>query len=89
MQLFDAHPEASGTFFLGPAKSGEPYHCGVLVPLPEVVHAFTTSEAGTYQVELPVPVMDPVSPLFIQAWVQDPGAEYGFSASNAVAGVTP
>ena len=75
LQLFDAKAEASGTLFLGPAKGGEPYHCGVLVPLPEIVHVFTTTAEGVHQVQLPLPLLDPVSPLFIQAWIEENGHE--------------
>ena len=61
---------------------------GTLVPDPGPIKAFGTGADGVqFGVTLPADV-PPGMDLYLQYWVQDPGATFGFAASNALHAVT-
>ncbi len=91
LTLDDALPLANAALVVGFSELGAPFHGGVFVPSPDVIIAgLVTSAAGALPIAATWPLDVPASfTLYLQYWVQDPGGVWGFSASNAIAAITP
>lgn len=73
----------------GVSRINLPLFGGVLVPAPDLLlGGFTLSTSGRLSLPLTWPVgLPPAFEITFQAWIADPAAAFGFSASNGLAGV--
>jgi len=89
LSLALAKSSSLATLVFGTSAINVPFKGGVLVPSPLVLVAMTSTATGTAILPFAFPAGVPVgTALFMQFWVQDSGAVQGFSASNAVKGIT-
>lgn len=91
LDLFGAAAGAPAVLFIGFSELNAPLLGGTLVPAPDIVVAgLVTDASGSATLGGVFP--SGVAPGFVfwaQFWVEDPAAGFGYSSSNAVAGVTP
>ncbi len=70
-----------------------PFYGGTLVPdvdVPGLIVVLVTDGDGGVELPTTMPVgIPPGFELYLQTWVDDPGAPFGFAASNALEAVTP
>ena len=88
LHLDAALPGATAYMILGLSQWKLPFKGGVLLPAPDLFLPPLTVD-GTGSVNLPFtwPAAVPAGlPIFIQAWVADPGAVYSFASSNGLMG---
>jgi hypothetical protein len=83
-----AAPFAPAWLVVGFSQLGIPLLGGTLVPFPNVAIPLATDGAGAIDVVFPWPPSPQVT-LTAQVWVLDPGAPQGWSASNALAMLSP
>jgi len=85
-------PFGSTLFFLGFLELSVPFKGGLLVPNPSpgAIIPLPLDAVGGIDVPIPWPTGIPAGlPTYWQAWSQDPEGVFGWSATNAVLGVTP
>ena len=88
--LSAAPPGAQAFLGLGVSAQHLPFLGGTLVPDPVAVVPLTVDAGGVASFALTWPAGVPKGiSLYAQAWVTDPGAPQGFSASSAFKAVTP
>ena len=74
----------------GLTQLGAPFKGGTLVPSPDVVLPLGTDGVGGFELGVTWPVGLPVGTnVLLQTWIKDAAGVVGFSASNAMKGVTP
>ena len=89
LDLSGAKASATATLVFGLSQIDAPFKGGTLVPQPLLLVTLATGPAGTLLLPFVFPAGVPAGlPLYFQIWVQDPGASFGLSASNALRGVT-
>lgn len=89
--LSQAQPSRPALLFLGTAAGSIPLLGGTLVPAPVLwsVPLFTSLDGG-FELQFAMPAGVPSGRAFVlQAWIEDPAALLGASASNGLAAVTP
>ncbi|MCB9898851.1 MAG: DNRLRE domain-containing protein [Planctomycetes bacterium] len=88
--LTNAPPAASAYFVLGVSALFAPFKGGVLVPNPDlVVGGLPTGPLGVLGFGLTWPLGVPAGlPIWIQDWILDAGATYGFAGSNGISSIT-
>jgi hypothetical protein len=76
--------------FIGFAQANLPFKGGTLVPFPHLFFVLTTGGGGNLTLTglWPKGVPSGLTTIF-QAWVHDPGAPFGLSASDALMGTAP
>ena len=89
-----AAPNAPAFFALGYADLSAPFLGGTLVPdvvtPPGKFLSFVTNAAGALTLGSTWPTGLPAGiDVYLQAWVQDAGAPFGYAASNALRATTP
>lgn len=90
LALSDALASAQVWWIAGTEALGAPFKGGVMLPAPELIIGRTSSAAGTAQLDFAWPAGVPANtPLYVQAWIDDPAAPAGFAASNALSMITP
>ena len=91
-RAFESPIKAEGrpaTMVVGFVELLAPFKGGTLVPVPQAYLSLTTTSAGTASVPFLLPGSVPAGlPLCFQVWIADPMASQGWSASNALQGVT-
>ena len=92
--LEDALESATAWLVVGTSAVNAPFYGGTLVPAFEAPDGFhvplMTDGSGRLTIEESWPTGVPSGlSLFLQYWVEDPGALFGFAASNAVQGTVP
>ena len=76
---------APGAFALGFSAINLPLAGGVLVPNPLVILGFSTDSVGNAETQVASPANVPTGlELYVQAWILDAGAPFGWAATNAV-----
>lgn len=89
LTLIKAAPNSVATVVFGLLKLQQPFKGGWLYPDPLLLLPMPTDALGEAQFPFTLPAgLPPDLPLRFQCWIQDPGASFGLSASNGVAGVT-
>jgi hypothetical protein len=89
LTLIKAAPSSLATVVFGLQTLHQPYKGGYLYPAPLVLLPAPTDAFGEAHFPFILPAgLPPDLPLHFQCWIQDPGASFGLSASNGVAGVT-
>jgi hypothetical protein len=90
LALRDARESAPGALFVGTSLLEAPFKGGTLVPAPTLVFFLTTNAAGelTLSTTWPGAILSGAT-LWMQAWIADPAAVAGWSASNAVSATQP
>jgi hypothetical protein len=85
--LDDARRDASATLVVGFAELAASFKGGVLGPMPELlVQGLPTDVGGSLSLPFVLPTSAPPGlTLWMQAWVSDPSASAGLSASNTLA----
>jgi len=86
LDLSGALPSTLATLFVGLEAQFVPVKDGILVPFPFILQAPLPIGPGG-QTVLPFqwpPGIPPGTALFLQAWIQDPGATKGLAASNGL-----
>ncbi len=91
MTLTQAAPNAFTFWFVSTSATPTPFLNGTLVPFPvQLAVGLTTNAGGSLALPYVWPPSVPSAvPIVVQAWIQDPAADLGASASNAVIAVTP
>ncbi|MEQ8764375.1 MAG: LamG domain-containing protein [Planctomycetota bacterium] len=85
LELSNARPESSVALIVGFSQTNTPLLGGVLVPSTDaVIFGLPTNQAGQLLLEFAWPEALQLSPGYFQAWVLDPEAPLGFSASNGL-----
>jgi hypothetical protein len=75
---------------VGLQQLGAPFKGGVLVPSPLALLSLATDPSGAMTLPFTMPAGAPSGTSFyFQAWISDPGASAGLSASNGLQGITP
>ncbi|GJM21511.1 MAG: hypothetical protein DHS20C15_14260 [Planctomycetota bacterium] len=88
--LTGALPESFASLVLGADELGAAFKGGVLVPVPSQVVALRVDADGEAALHGRWPTGVPAGfELVLQTWVVDPGADFGFAASNALRAVAP
>jgi len=91
LTLSNALENSSANLFIGFLLINQPFKGGTLVPSADILFlGLPTGPFGTLALGATWPeLVPPGASFFMQHWVADPVAPLGFSASNAVGGVTP
>ncbi len=90
LDVDDALPSALAALVLGLFPINAPFKGGTLAPNPNFIFGLATTPLGTIELTTPWPSdIPPGFDLVIQVWIEDPGAVQGFSATNALAALTP
>jgi hypothetical protein len=90
LAIHHALPFGTGALILGLTRIDAPFKGGILVPKPDILAPLSTGGAGALLLTTVVPAGVPAGTvLFLQAWLTDPAAPSGLSATNAVQGVFP
>ena len=84
----DGLPKANSVLVAGREPLLLPYLGGVLVPLPQAVHAVRTDNAGMIVLPFTLPETPPGQSLWFQCWIEDPAAPGGHSATNGLKATT-
>lgn len=84
LSLRGGHPSSVAYLIAGATKIELPTLGGVLVPSPDVFIPLMTDAAGALDVVVAWPPVPAGASIFVQLWVQDPGATFGLGASNAL-----
>jgi hypothetical protein len=89
LSLFQAHPSSTAILVVGLSQLGAPFKGGTLVPAPQVLWVQPTNAVGVVHLAFFMPASTPPDvSLFFQYWIADPTAAAGWSASNALQGLT-
>jgi len=90
LDLSSARENSSAFFVFGFEPLNAPLFGGLLVPVPDIILALSTSALGTASLSTTWPSGIPAGiQAWFQAWVQDPAGPNGFAASNALSVTTP
>jgi len=90
LTLADARPSAATTLVVGLTLLAAPFAGGVLVPAPDALVTLSTGADGGLQVTASWPEGVPAeTTLLLQAWIADPAAPQGLSASNGLSARAP
>lgn len=91
LTLTQALPGTTWMLFVGFSQGAVPFKQGTLVPFPfAVTLALFTLPDGSLPLAWGAwPALPPGLPLVFQAWIADPGATAGVSASNALQAIQP
>jgi hypothetical protein len=88
VRLSSAAPNALTFLVLGFSEVDLPLMGGTLVPAPDEIFIVGTDAGGVFAGDFFLPDGVPLGlDLYLQAWVQDAGAPFGYAASNGVHGV--
>ena len=89
-EVSDALASAPGLLVLGVTAIDLPLLGGVLVPEPLKLFGFFTDFDGNASRQINLPSALPAGlELYAQAWIVDPGAVLGWSATNAISAMAP
>lgn len=75
--------------FVGSSALTAHFKGGVLVPKPDFMLPTVTGHAGSVNLPFVLRGVPSGLSLYVQFWITDPAASFGFSASNALVGITP
>jgi hypothetical protein len=90
LALSGARPSSAVTLVVGTSVLGAPFKGGQLVPAPLGLVALASDASGAASLPFVMPPGLPAgTTLVLQAWVSDPLAVHGLSASNGLSGTTP
>ena len=90
LDLTGAQPSASVTLVVGLSAILVPFKGGTMVPNPDFLVALATDPTGAVSLPFTWPGGVPAGTSFyLQAWIEDPGASFGLSASNGLQAVVP
>jgi len=90
VELSGGLPSSPATLVFGLQQLDAPFKGGVLVPGPLVLLPLPTDASGKLSLPFTMPAgVPPGTSFYFQAWVSDPAASVGLSASNGLQGVTP
>ncbi len=89
MLIAEGSPASAAVLVLGLSAISLPFKGGVLVPSPDITIGATLDGLGEMLLVGSIGETPPGASFYLQAWVADPGAPQGFSATNAVMGTTP
>jgi len=90
LTLTGALPGAAAFIVVGSDVLGVPFRQGVLVPQPDLILNVNADASGALQLAGNWPANLPANtPLYVQAWFQDPAGPAGWCASNALSLITP
>jgi hypothetical protein len=89
LSLFQAQPSSTVMLVVGLSLLGAPFKGGTLVPMPQTLVVRATNAVGVNQLSFFLPASAPPDlSLYFQYWIADPTASAGWSASNALLGLT-
>jgi hypothetical protein len=89
LDLSGADPSTPATLVFGLSLLDAPFKGGTLVPAPLLLVPLATNPSGALSLPFLWPSnVPPGTALYFQVWISDPGAISGFSASNALEGVS-
>lgn len=89
VDLLGALPFSPATLVFGLQELGAPFKGGVLVPNPLVLLPLFTDATGKLALLFTIPAgVPPGASFYFQAWISDPAATTGLSASNGLRGLT-
>ncbi|HZM01180.1 MAG TPA: hypothetical protein VFD43_13115 [Planctomycetota bacterium] len=87
--LTGAPPATVSVLVVGLSQLNAPFKGGTLVPDPTLLLPFATGDDGAVGLPFVWPAQVPASTaIYLQFWILDPAASEGFSASNALRGVS-
>jgi len=90
LTLASARANAPVTLVFGTTPLGAPFKGGTLVPVPLLIVALASDAAGQVSLPFVMPAgVPPATALLFQAWIVDPAAPHGLSASNGLEGSVP
>ncbi len=90
LAITGAKANAVGVVVVGASQLGQPFKGGVMVPHPDFGAAIVTDLQGQVTTVGTLPANAPPGfETFLQAWFVDASGPEGFTATNAVSGVTP
>jgi enediyne biosynthesis protein E4 len=90
LTVTDALEDSSWLLILGSGISGAAFKGGVLVPSPDIaLGPFTTGPAGAPSLAGAWQALPAGSALQLQAWISDPAATAGYSATNGLSLLAP
>jgi len=87
--LTGGKPSAPAVLIVGLSELNAPFKGGTLVPVPLIVLPLATSNKGAVGLPFTLPAGVPFGTnVYFQFWIQDAAASQGYSASNALRGVS-
>ena len=90
ISLTSANQNSLAFFIAGAATLYAPLWGGTLVPLPTVILPLPTGPSGSIQLPIAWPSSTPSgTTIYLQVWIDDPIAPFGFAASNAISATVP
>lgn len=90
LSITGAKASATGVVVVGASQLAQPFKGGVMVPHPDFGAAIVTDVQGKVATSGILPVNSPPGfETFLQAWFIDASGPQGFTATNAVSGLTP
>jgi hypothetical protein len=84
LDLIDANFNSPAFLIVGLSQGNLPFQGGTMAPNPDVILAFGTNGFGSLSLSGPFPTGLPPLSLFLQYWIIDAFATFGWSASNGV-----
>lgn len=89
LELTNAKANATVFLIAGGSSIQAPFLGGVLVPAPNIVFPTTSNGSGKLTLPFTLPATIPAGvTVYLQTWIADPGATLGYSASNALRGIS-
>lgn len=89
LDLSDAAPSSVATLIVGLTPVNTPLLAGVLIPTPQLFLALPTDASGRTTLPFVWPAGVPAATtLFMQYWIQDSSATFGYAASNGLLGTS-
>ncbi|MFG0317087.1 MAG: kelch repeat-containing protein [Planctomycetota bacterium JB042] len=89
LNLTNAAPNATANLIVGFTNLSAPFFGGTLVPSPNVIAALPSGPTGSLNLLTTFPAgVAPGFPIHVQYWIVDPTGPQGYTASNALVGVT-
>jgi hypothetical protein len=84
--LVDALPDTTATLVVSLTRIAAPFKGGILGPVPDFLFlGLPTGASGGFSLPFSLPGITPAGfQIFTQAWIADPGASFGLSASNSL-----
>jgi len=90
IDLTNAQPSAQVVLVVGLSAILAPFKGGTFVPNPDLLVVLATDASGAMSLPFTWPGGVPAGTSFyLQAWIEDPGASFGLSASNGLHAVVP
>lgn len=90
VELNYAAPSSAAHLIIGYSAANVPFSCGLLAPFPTSIVTLPTDANGNLAIQTTMPPGAPSGfGIWMQTWITDAGACFGYAGSNGIKGTTP